>query len=245
VQQRLPTPTPDDDPSRTASPPTLLSPSGNRVVRRLAHHLSPRPRASGSWSATARPSDDDVRERALALTASSSSLICGLARPRRARLCAADVATTRRLARPSSRARAARDAASQACGPASAAAWRLARHRLARHSASGLASAGSAVARPLVPRAAQGIDGAAARLAAARPVQPQRVDRPQRTRPAARLLARRGATSRRGSPARRGGRSSATAGRMRTTMPARSSPATMFFQQRAPGGWQAAAGGGN
>jgi hypothetical protein len=62
VQQRLPTPTPDDGPSGTASPPMLLSPSGNRVVRRLAHHLSPRPRASGSWSATARPSDDDVRE---------------------------------------------------------------------------------------------------------------------------------------------------------------------------------------
>jgi hypothetical protein len=64
VQQRLPTPTPDDGPSGTVSPPTLLSPSGNRVVRRLAHHLSPRPRAPGSWSATARPSDDDdVRER--------------------------------------------------------------------------------------------------------------------------------------------------------------------------------------
>jgi hypothetical protein len=64
VQQRLPTPTPDVGPSVTASPPTLLSPSGNRVVRRLAHHLSPRPHASGSWSATARPSDDDdVRER--------------------------------------------------------------------------------------------------------------------------------------------------------------------------------------
>jgi len=62
VQQRLPTPTPDDDPSGTVSPSTLLSPSGNRVVRRLAHHLSPR--APWSWSATARPSDDDdVRER--------------------------------------------------------------------------------------------------------------------------------------------------------------------------------------
>ena len=64
VQQRLPTPTPDDGPSGTVSPSTLLSPSGNRVVRRLAHHLSPRPLAPGSWSATARPSDDDdVRER--------------------------------------------------------------------------------------------------------------------------------------------------------------------------------------
>jgi hypothetical protein len=63
VHQRLPTPTPDDGPSGVASPPALLSPSGNRVVRRLAHHLSPRPRAPGSWSATARPSDDDVRER--------------------------------------------------------------------------------------------------------------------------------------------------------------------------------------
>jgi hypothetical protein len=59
VQQRLPTPTPDDGPSGTVSPSTLLSPSGNRVVRRLAHHLSPRPLAPGSWSATARPSDDD------------------------------------------------------------------------------------------------------------------------------------------------------------------------------------------
>ncbi|PWZ08777.1 hypothetical protein Zm00014a_002205 [Zea mays] len=63
VQQRLPTPTPDDGPSGTVSPPALLSLSGNRVVRRLAHHLSPRPSAPGSWSATARPSDDDVRER--------------------------------------------------------------------------------------------------------------------------------------------------------------------------------------
>jgi hypothetical protein len=41
VQQWLPTPTPDVGPSGTASPPTLLSPSGKRVVRRLAHHLSP------------------------------------------------------------------------------------------------------------------------------------------------------------------------------------------------------------
>jgi hypothetical protein len=63
VQQRLPTPTPDDGPSGTVSPSALLSPSGNRVVRRLAHHLSPRPCAPGSWSATARPYDDDVRER--------------------------------------------------------------------------------------------------------------------------------------------------------------------------------------
>ncbi|PWZ29456.1 hypothetical protein Zm00014a_042632 [Zea mays] len=62
VQQRLPTPTPDVGPSGTASPPTLLSPSGNRVVRRLAHHLSQRPRAPRSWFATARPSDGDVRE---------------------------------------------------------------------------------------------------------------------------------------------------------------------------------------
>jgi hypothetical protein len=39
------------------------------------------------------------RPRALALPASSSSLIYGLARPRRARPCAPDAATTRRLAR--------------------------------------------------------------------------------------------------------------------------------------------------
>jgi hypothetical protein len=67
VQQRLPTPTPDDGPSGTVSPTAPLSPSGNKVVRRLAHHLSPRPRAPGSWSATARPSDDDVRERSRSL----------------------------------------------------------------------------------------------------------------------------------------------------------------------------------
>jgi hypothetical protein len=63
VQQRLPTPTPNVGPSGTASPPTLLSPSANRVVCRLAHHLSPRPRASGLWSAIARPSNDDIHER--------------------------------------------------------------------------------------------------------------------------------------------------------------------------------------
>jgi hypothetical protein len=61
MQQRLPTPTSDDGPSGTASPSALLSPNDNRVVRRLAHHLSPRPRAPGSWSATARPSDDGAR----------------------------------------------------------------------------------------------------------------------------------------------------------------------------------------
>jgi hypothetical protein len=89
VQQRLPTPTPDVGPSGTVSPPTLLSPSGNSVVRRLAHHLSPRPRAPRSWSATARPSDDDVRER----SRSPSLLMRGLsghldvARPRQGALC--------------------------------------------------------------------------------------------------------------------------------------------------------------
>jgi hypothetical protein len=99
VQQQLPTPTPDDDPSGTASPSTLLSPSGNRVVRRLAHHLSPRPQRVGIVVCD-RKTIRRRRPRALALPASSSSLMRGLARPseraartRRARPCAAVTAT--------------------------------------------------------------------------------------------------------------------------------------------------------
>jgi hypothetical protein len=59
VPARLPSLTPDVGPSGTPSSPSLLSPSGNRVIHRLAHHLPPRPRVSGSWSATARSSDDN------------------------------------------------------------------------------------------------------------------------------------------------------------------------------------------
>jgi hypothetical protein len=62
-------------------------------------------------------------------------------------------------------------------------AWpRQAARQLDHHSARAQASAGGAAARPPVPRAARGVDGAAARLAAACPAQPQRVDRPQRPR---------------------------------------------------------------
>jgi hypothetical protein len=50
-------------PSGTSSPPPLLSPSGNRVIRRLAHHLSPRPRPPGSWASTAHmPEGEGDRE---------------------------------------------------------------------------------------------------------------------------------------------------------------------------------------
>lgn len=89
VPARLPSPTLDAGPSGTTSPPTLLSPSGNRVIHRLANHLSPRPRVPGSWSATARSSDDNIgRERSrspprhLPLCAGSMSGF-GTARPQR------------------------------------------------------------------------------------------------------------------------------------------------------------------
>jgi hypothetical protein len=91
VPARLPSPTLDVGPSGTTSPPTLLSPSGNRVIHRLAHHLSPRPRVPGSWSATARSSDDNIGHerscsppRHLPLCAGSMSGF-GTARPRRVR----------------------------------------------------------------------------------------------------------------------------------------------------------------
>ncbi|PUZ40174.1 hypothetical protein GQ55_9G403600 [Panicum hallii var. hallii] len=62
-----PNPTrPSDEagPSGTSSPPLLLSPSGNRVIRRLAYHLSPRPRPPGSWALTAHmPEGEGDRER--------------------------------------------------------------------------------------------------------------------------------------------------------------------------------------
>ncbi|XP_025801358.1 basic proline-rich protein-like [Panicum hallii] len=65
IPQRPPTrPSDEAEPSGTSSPPPLLSPSGNRMVRRLAHHLSPRPRQPGSWATTAHPPVVDAgRER--------------------------------------------------------------------------------------------------------------------------------------------------------------------------------------
>jgi hypothetical protein len=76
VPARLTSPTLDTGPSGTTSPPTLLSPSGNRVIHRLA---------------TARSSDDNIgRERSrspphhLPLCAGSMSGF-GTARPRRVR----------------------------------------------------------------------------------------------------------------------------------------------------------------
>jgi hypothetical protein len=57
-------PSDEAGPSGTASPPPLLSPSGNRMVRRLAHHLSLRPHQTGSWAKTAHPPEVDAgRER--------------------------------------------------------------------------------------------------------------------------------------------------------------------------------------
>jgi hypothetical protein len=98
------------------------------------------------------------RPRALALTASSSSLMCGLARPRRARPCAADAATAR--PRPSFNARgpatadaangAARPGRARPCAADATMARRLARRGLSAwraHSARDPASAGPAAAR--------------------------------------------------------------------------------------------------
>jgi hypothetical protein len=160
VQQRLPTPTPDDGPSGTTSPPALLSPRGNRVVRRLAHHLSPMATCAGVVVYN-RKTVRRRRTRALALPASSSSLICGLARPRRARPCA--VAP---LARPQPVARLLRaqpgPGRRRGGSPATAARRALARparwrglspwHALC---ARGPAPAGGAAARPPQQRAAQ------------------------------------------------------------------------------------------
>jgi hypothetical protein len=64
LQQNPTRPSDVAGPSGTSSPPPLLSPSGNRVIRRLAHHLSPRPRPPGSWALTAHmPEEEGDRER--------------------------------------------------------------------------------------------------------------------------------------------------------------------------------------